>query len=293
MKIHYGALVANAAALGLNWIYDMNFLENLAKNESLVFQAVNNEYYEQAKPSYLAYPNAKIGQVSLQGEILKWLYSALSLNSDFSSSDYLNLLVEKLCPGGNYQGYVESYGKKIVYNDLIKQLKLDQELLVVNDDQLVGFVPYIVCKSLNIETSKAIELLSALTLIEDYAKFFVLFDKLLEGLTQENKNNRLETLVKNAPSHYKNQLEQAIHMKDSKSFINLYSGTACHIKDAIPLIIHIMYHSNSYEEAITKNILLGGASSDRGMLIGALYCVIDEIPKNWLDLTLEMNPLNI
>ena len=31
------ALIGNAAALGLNWIYDMPFLERLSKKQSLTF----------------------------------------------------------------------------------------------------------------------------------------------------------------------------------------------------------------------------------------------------------------
>jgi hypothetical protein len=293
MNLLHGALVANAAALGLNWIYDMSFLDELSKTKSLIFLPVEEQNYEKAKPSYLAYPKAKIGQVSLQGEISKWLYKALYQNNSFTDSDYLKLLIAQLSPGGEYQGYVESYGKKVIYNALLKQLKINQEVQIMNDDQLVGFIPYIVCKTLNLETSKAIELSNVLTNIDDYAKFFDLFDSLLSDFNQKNKKIRLETFVQNAPDHYKVQLNHAIRMTDTKLFIKSYSGTACHIIDAIPLIIHFIYHSHSYEEAITNNIRVGGASSDRGMLIGALYSCLDEIPKDWLDLTLKMNSKDI
>ncbi len=63
---------------------------------------------------------------------------------------------------------------------------------------------------------------------------------------------------------------QATQMTDSKKYIAKYAGTACHIDHAVPVIFHVVYHSNSFEEGLHLNTKIGGASSDRGMLIGAM-----------------------
>ncbi|MDT8337544.1 MAG: ADP-ribosylglycohydrolase family protein, partial [Candidatus Izemoplasmatales bacterium] len=76
-------------------------------------------------------------------------------------------------------------------------------------------------------------------------------------------------------------LHKALEMNDPNEFIEAYSGRACAIKYSIPLIIHILYHTNSYEEAINYNALLGGAISDRNMIIGAIFAQVSEVPKNW------------
>jgi hypothetical protein len=43
-----GALVANAAAMGFNWVYNMPYLERLAAEQSLVFQPVDPAKYKRA-----------------------------------------------------------------------------------------------------------------------------------------------------------------------------------------------------------------------------------------------------
>ena len=119
-----GAFVANAASMGFNWIYNMTYLEKLSQSQSLVFQPVDPQKYKRAGKSYLGYPNAQIGDISVQGEIAKWLYSALSSNPSLDIEAYEQLLYEMIRPGGSYHGYIESYGKKFVYNKLVEQLKI-------------------------------------------------------------------------------------------------------------------------------------------------------------------------
>jgi ADP-ribosylglycohydrolase len=74
-------------------------------------------------------------------------------------------------------------------------------------------------------------------------------------------------------------------MKDTPLFIKDYAGTACSIYHALPVIIHIMYHTQSFEEAIRKNTAIGGASSDRGMLLGALLSFYYDIPETFKTLS--------
>ena len=48
---------------------------------------------------------------------------------------------------------------------------------------------------------------------------------------------------------------------------------------------HILAHTNSYEEAVQLNVKIGGASCDRGMMIGAIYSQVSTIPEEWSNLT--------
>ena len=86
---------------------------------------------------------------------------------------------------------------------------------------------------------------------------------------------------------YKKQLQtalkKAVEMDNTNVFIEKYSGRACSISQAIPLIIHILSHTNSYQEAIELNAVLGGASSDRSLLIGAIFAQVSEIPPSWVE----------
>ncbi|MFP4078714.1 MAG: ADP-ribosylglycohydrolase family protein [Bacillota bacterium] len=280
-----GALVANAASLGLNWIYNMPYLEKLSQKEDLVFQKPDPGKYKRAGKAFYAYPEAEAGDVSVQGEIAKWLLASLKENPGFTPEDYTALLLDKFKPGGGYTGWVESYGKKLVLNNLNEQLKTGAKALGINDDQLVGFVPYLVMKTIGQSNKRAWAFASTLTDIKDYRAFYTAFDTVFENLKGMPIKKALKASIENAPEDYQEALEKAFEYEDTKAFIKAYAGTACSIGHAIPLIYHILAHTDSFEEAVRMNTKIGGASSDRGMLIGAFMAKASVIPEDWERMT--------
>ncbi len=276
------ALIANAASLGYNWIYNLPYLERLEKTESLVFQKADPAKYKRARKAVLAYPFSEVGDVSLQGEIAKWLYQALKENENFNPEDYRQLVLEKIKPGGAWQGWVESYGKKLLFNEMIDEFELDQPKLPMNDDQLVGLVPYWVLKSLDLNTERAWEFAQIFTDNEDYKGIFSGLDEVFKHLENEDDlKTALNAAVPKMPKSMAFKLAQAIALDDTKTFLMSYVKTSCSIKDAIPLAFHIIAKANTYEEAVRMNTKIGGASSDRGMIIGAIYGQASSIPKAW------------
>ena len=276
-----GALIANAAALGFNWIYNMPYLERTAKSETLVFQKADPEKYKRARKGTFAYPFAEVGDVSFQGEIAKWLYQALKENPDLTKEEYEQLVFEQIKPGGAYRGWIESYGRKLVFNKEIEAFKLDYTPLSQDDDQLIGFIPYLVTKELGLSNEKAWELAQAFTNLEEYKEFYETFDLLFKDLESMPMKEALQKSIQNAPKQYGFKLTMAVNMEDVKSFILQLVNTSCPIKYAIPLTYAILAHTNSYQEAVELNTKLGGASADRGMLIGAIYSQISDIPEDW------------
>lgn len=105
------ALIANAATLGIHWIYDYTYIEKMASQESILVTIQNEQHYKRAKNAYYCYSDHKLGDVTVQGHILKWLYQAMKNNSDFTQHDYSKLLFDQFKPGGTYRGSVESYAK--------------------------------------------------------------------------------------------------------------------------------------------------------------------------------------
>jgi hypothetical protein len=274
------ALVANAATLGFHWIYNSNYLEELSKKQSLLFQKQSKKHFDKAKPSYFVYPKAKH---TTQGMMLKWLYENMIDHLEFSKTDYENLIYDYFKPGGNYHGYVETYGKRLVLNKLANELKIQIPHEALIDDHLVGFIPYLVTKELGLGLDKAWELASVFTDEKAYPAFYRMFDYIFMNIQKLSKKELYEKAISFAPDDYQKTLYAAIHLKDTKSFINQYAGIACHLPQSIPLIFHMLYFGNSYEEVIDWNAKLGGASSDRGLLLGAIMSQISPIPKDWLN----------
>jgi hypothetical protein len=280
-KYLYGGLVANAASLGYHWVYNPEYLEELSKKKSLLFQIQNQSEFDEGKPSYYVYPNHKVGDVTTQGMFMIWLYEAMKNNMTFSKNDYENLIFSHIKPGGDYIGYVESYGKLLVIDQLSKDLKLKVVEQEKTDDHLVGFIPYLVAKELALDTNHAFELTKLFTNKTEYLEFFQMFDYIFLEIQKRELKYVLKDAIKLAPIAFTNKLAHAIEMEDTKDFIKNYAGISCHIQYSIPLIIHLLYHSSSYENLIEWNTRIGGASSDRGLLLGAIMSQISPIPDAW------------
>jgi hypothetical protein len=277
------ALIANAASLGFHWIYDMDFLEELAKKQSLVFQLPSLEHYSQAKPSFFAYPYAKIGDVTTQGMFLRWLYEAAKGNPEFSIEDYRNLIFEQTKPGGPYVGYIETYNHTLIINAISSKLRLSLPSLPVSDDHLVGFVPYLASKELGYGNDWAWNLAKVFTDKEEYRQFFEMFDYIIENIARLPRLELLTNAIELAPESYQEKLSMALTMEDTRAFIKQYAGIACHIPQSVPLIFRILNQCESYRDMVETNVRLGGASGERAMLLGAIFAQVSEIPQDWID----------
>jgi len=280
-KYLYASLIANAASLGYHWVYNPEYLEQLSKKKSLLFQVQNKDEFEEGKPSYYVYPHHKVGDVTTQGMFMIWLYEAMKDNPLFSKTDYENLIFNHIKPGGDYIGYVESYGKLLVLDKLNIELKLNSLEQEKKDDHLVGFIPYLVTKELGLSLDKAYELTRLFTNKMEYLDFFKMFDYIFEEIHKRELKYVLKDAVKLAPIGFTNKLAHAIEMDNTQEFIKNYAGISCHIQYSIPLIFHLLTHSNSYENLIEWNTKIGGASSDRGLLLGAIMSQISPIPESW------------
>lgn len=263
------ALLGSAASLGYHWIYDRPLLKQRAQHNDLLFQAPNKELYERAKNAYFVYPDALPGDVSVQGEIAQWLYDALTHNKAFTQDDYRQLLLDAFRPGGHYRGYVESYGRKLVLEMLAATQKIPLTLKH-DDDQLVGFAPYIACKAAGLNRDCAWLLAQLLTTRTIFDKAYRWLDAILASEVTAHKQTVLEESLTQLEGYVAERFKAAINSKDTDVFIQDYVNTACHIDHALPLIVHIVYHTNSFEEALALNTAIGGASADRGLLIGLL-----------------------
>jgi hypothetical protein len=286
-ELIFSSLLSNASCLGVHWIYNHTFLENLSKEQSLLFMKQKQSLYDDAKPSYYVYPNHEIGEVSVQGEILKWLFESLKENHKFTKDDYETMLFNKFKPGGDYHGYVETYAKKMVLKKLSKELEINIDDIKISDTHLVGFMPYLATKALDLSIQKAWELAQLFTDNEHYLTYYLYFDVLFELLKEHELKDAIELALPYAPEVYKEKLKHAMSIKDTNTFIKLHAGRACSIDQAIPVIIHILYHTESFTDALELNAKIGGASADRGLIIGAILSEIYQIPDSWIK---KVNP---
>ena len=58
-------------------------------------------------------------------------------------------------------------------------------------------------------------------------------------------------------------------------------GAACHVEQGLPVIFHILANCLRYPEAVRANILAGGDSCGRSIVLGAAMGVVDVVPMSW------------
>lgn len=275
-KLIENALLSNASQLGFNWIYNYDFLKEFALNNEMLMKEPEDEMYKKVKPSYHAYPNAKLGTLTVQGEILKWLFDKWEKDDTYSSHEYYNLLLNAFKPGGFYNGYVESYGRILVYNHLANEMN-NKDLITLNDDQLVGFMPYLAAKALNKSNEEAFEFTKVLTNDQTYFELFKLFDTI-------SKKNKSDDLILNNLSKLNDELKEKIRngvlIKDTDEFLKENDGTSCSVIKSMPIIFHLYLKHDKLFDALKENVIIGGASCDRALLLGFLY-TDDNLPSNW------------
>jgi hypothetical protein len=286
-KVLQASLVGNAYGFGLHWIYDPNHIKTIVSKEDVFFKAPQKHHYDEAASSYYGYPHSKDGEVTTQGMFLVWLTQALHSNPDLSATGYKNALLGHIMPGGDYVGYIESYAKKLIVNEIAQSMEAPV-VFEMMDDHLVGFVPYLATKALNLPLSKAKELAALFSLDLDYGTLFEMMDAFIQALSNQSKEEALTQVIKLAPHRFKDKLFHALSSEDDDSFIETSSGIACVIPQSIPLIIRIIHRASSYEEAMLMNVHYGGAISERAMLLGYVFSQFSEIPHTW---TQKISPM--
>jgi len=286
------ALLGNAATLGIHWIYNAEFLAELAKKQSILFLKQDPKIFAAAQPSYYAYPLTNVGDVTSQGMFLFWLTKALKANPNLTQQEYKDLILHQIKPGGDYQGYIETYGHKLIINSLNEKMGLKLPVVPMDDDHLIGFIPYMAAKQLGLSTNKAWELAQLFTSKEEYPACYQMFDAIIDRLPKQSMKQAIEESIALAPKRYTIQMKKAIELKDTKAFVKDYAGTACAINQSVPTIIHLLYHSQNLADAWLRNALITGAIAERAMLLTMLLGIIDP-PSASLIQRLSKNLLSI
>ena len=170
----------------------------------------------------------------------------------------------------------------MILKNLAHELDIQLDEIKTDDTHLVGFMPYLASKALELPTQKAWELAQLFTNNKHYLTYYLYFDVLFELLKDKPLKDAINSVLTYAPDIYQEALEKAIEIQDTNTFIKQYAGRACSIDQAIPVIMHILYHTHTFEEALELNAKIGGASSDRGLIIGAILNEVYTIPNDWI-----------
>ena len=267
-----GALVADAASLGLHWIYDVGRVAKLADARgSAAFVPIDPKNFE-GVPAYFAHAARHDGQCTQYGETLLAAMRALhETGGTFRQDAVQAAFVETFGPGGTYAGYIDRPTRGTLDNIACGQTDPSG----IDDDQLpaTARLPALVAASKLVPDAATIEAMIRVTNVNADASayghaFVQVLASVLSGATI---SEALRAGADAAADPIRSALTAALTAEEADSVAyGEITQRACHLPMAMPLAFHILERAPTFTGAIERNIRAGGDSAGRAILIGAI-----------------------
>ncbi len=127
-----GAAVADAASMGLHWIYAQPRVRR-AGGETPEFTEPDPANYE-GVPSYFAHAGRHAGDFSMYGESLMVVLRSIAENGEFDWQHYAQKFQGHFGFGGGYVGYIDTPTRETLVNMILQQRDLLDAAMAVEFD---------------------------------------------------------------------------------------------------------------------------------------------------------------
>lgn len=260
-----GAFYGDAYSLGAHWVYDTDEIEKA----SLDLDGCNapiSEYH----------PTKTKGDFTHYGDQMLWLLEDLASHKIFSLVDYGKKWHENML---RYQGYVDGASKHT-----LEKLSKEQNYFACgspsSDLSVVSrmFPLILIYKDTPDDMQESIKLHTILThMNKDLVQAGSFFSEVVVALIHGAKLE--DAIDASAPHHGGNIVNWIAKAKevldlDTKDAIKKL-GQACSVNGAFASTIYILLkYKDDFFEALKQNMLAGGDSSARGMMIGGILGLI-------------------
>ena len=354
----FGAFIADAASLGLHWIYDQQRILKVAGTAPEFHPPTASDY--EGVPSFFAHGKKSAGDLSHYGEQTVVLLKALADNKGiYHLTQYQDLFRNHFGYGGDYSGYIDRPTKDTldnititehqtsqqahslssghneevtqnIINFTIGQLKQNNQLdssdlkkkvdseydIDTNEQYLQQLInclkPMFDFQGADDVQLPAISKLPALVAV--YADktelpqlteaavrvtnnngqavaYGHIASKMMEAaITTQNIDKVIEAAQQAASPAILPLIDNALKATDKTTpKFTQQIGMSCNLELGIPSVIHNLSKHLSYQESIRQNIIAGGDSCGRSILLGAILgavhgCDTEQgIPTTWLN----------
>jgi ADP-ribosylglycohydrolase len=280
-----GALVADAAALGLHWNYDPERVKEVADaHGGAAFVPVDPAHHEGARAIFVHALRCD-GMQSQYGEVLRLAMRSILENDGFDGVAYRAVFVGYFGAGGSYQGYIDRPTRGVLENTAA-----ENDLTGIDDDQLpaTSTLPAIVAWYSGEKQATMAKAAREVTNINGVAEgYATVCATVLNGVLG---GGDLKTVLKMTAQEVDGEIGKALRAAlatdevDSVAYGEV-TGRACHLPMAVPLAFHIMSRAEDYADAVEQNIRAGGDSCGRAIIIGSIMaaaCGVRDIPLDWI-----------
>lgn len=281
-----GAAVADAASLGLHWLYDPERVAAVARaHGGPAFVPVDAAHYE-GVPGYFAHAGRRSGMPTQYGEVLRVMLRSLQASGgSLDVSDYQRRFAAHFGPGGDYRGYIDRPTAGTLANIAAERLAPSG----IDDDQLpaLATLPALVACGQGDVFEQAVRASNDNDAAVAYGGVFVsLLRKVLAG---QPLAQALRDVAGEAPAELAEPLTAALDSAEPDPVAYAeHTGRACHLPMGVPLSFHILARARSFREGVERNILAGGDSAGRAIVVGSVLAAVHGVdgeggvPLAWL-----------
>ncbi len=271
-----GALVADAATMGLHWLYEPERLAAIADAGDPVFRDADRRNFDGAK-GYFAHEGKRAGEPSQYGAVL-----ALAMDSLVASqgkpdiAGYQQRYLAYFGPGGDWRGYIDRPTRGTLANLEAGDGDKIPEITGIDDDQMPALspVPAVVAADpdhagLETRVTGMVRITNDNALASEAALITArLIRAMLHG---DDVSTALDAEADGAGDVLQPLLKEALDNAEQSTIdIAGHFGRACHVHQGMPVVFHILKTTGSFEDGVRKNLLAGGDSCGRAMALGSI-----------------------
>ena len=273
-----GALVADAATMGLHWMYDQGHIETISKSGDVLFRQPDANNYKNRK-SYFAHAAKSVGQNSQYGECVRVVAQVIRADGQYSTSAHRDFFLQTFGPCGSYHGFADRPTKALVAKIILEGDDI-ADASGSDDDQLPALcsIPALFAYD---QGSDSVEKAVSVTSINTEAiggarALYNCLQRLHDG---EGLAEALTASASCAEPALSKLLIEALSKStyDPLGVANHF-GMPCHIKQGLPVAWHILKHASDFESAVRDNIRCGGDSCGRSMAVGSVAAFVFGVP---------------
>jgi len=281
-----GSLTADAASMGLHWLYDPDRIKHVTNQVGHIAFCPNRAAHFQGAKGYYAHAARRDGQFTQYGEAAFLAAQTIARSDGFDVQTHQTAFVDHFGAGGQFHGYIDRPTRGTLDNIIAGQTDPSG----IDDDQhpAIATLPAMICSG----QTNWLAAMRITNVNDDAALYGTRFVEVLQSVLDGGViSESLQKAAKDIPP-----LQAALDTSETDSVAyGEVTERACHLPQGMPLAFHIIKHSETYRQAIETNILAGGDSAGRGLMIGAIMGAVhgigtpSGIPLEWI-LHLENAP---
>ena len=267
-----GAYVADAATLGVHWLYDP---DRIAALGDALWREPDPADFEGSKGVFVHHGKRR-GDISQYGAQMRVMVRTL-MRGPFDAATYREDFAAAFGSGGWWHGYIDKATKGTLAN-----ITAGTEPTGAHDDQIPALsgLPALVAMGTDADTcADAVAQISNHETTAAYAPAAT--EALRAALSEATIPDALAAGLDAAGPAARDSLAAALASTTDPVVYAGEVGRACPLPQTLPVAFRIAASATGYVDAVEINARVGGDNCGRAIFLGALFGAIDPPPALW------------